>query len=339
MKRYGYLWKDVIDFDNLLLAHHNARKGKTWYKEVKMVDSDPYYYIDKIYHMLNDKTYSVSPYKVFVHNDSGKERIISKLPYYPDRIIQWALIQIIEPIFINTFITDTYSAIPERGVHYGLKRLRCALNDKENTKYCLKLDVKKYYQSIPHDMLKKSLRKLFKDPDLLWLLDITIDSVGGNTGIPIGNYTSQYFGNFYLSELDHHVKENKDHTFYGRYMDDIVILHRNKKYLHYLRKEIDWYLTSKLGLRMKENWQIFPTFKRGIDFLGYRSFGDYTLLRKSTAEKFKNKMNRIILNKDIGVEKENCIASYNGWLKWCDSFRLKNKYLSPAMEVIYANNI
>jgi len=94
VKRYGYLWKDVIDFDNLLLAHHNARKGKTWYKEVKMVDSDPYYYIDKIYHMLNDKTYSVSPYKVFVHNDSGKERIISKLPYYPDRIIQWALIQI-----------------------------------------------------------------------------------------------------------------------------------------------------------------------------------------------------------------------------------------------------
>jgi hypothetical protein len=163
---------------------------------------------------------------------------------------------------------------------------------------------------------------------------VTIDSIEGGIGIPIGNYTSQYFGNFYLSELDHHIKEKRDHAFYARYMDDIVVLHRNKKYLHYLRKEIDWYLTSKLGLQMKGNWQVFPTYKRGVDFLGYRSFGDYTLLRKSTANKFKNKMIAIVAGKKIGVLKENCIASYEGWLKWCDSFRLRMKYLLLAKAVV-----
>jgi len=339
LKRYGYLWEDIIDFDNLVKAHYNAKRGKSWYKEVKMVESDTYYYIDQIHGMLVDKTYNVSPYKVFVRKESGKERVISKLPYYPDRIIQWALVQIIEPVFIRNFITDTYSAIPEKGIHYGLKRLHKALQNKEETKYCLKFDIKKYYQSISHLLLKKSLRRLFKDQDLLWLLDKTIDSVEGDFGIPIGNYTSQYFGNFFLSGLDHYIKEKKDHYFYARYMDDVVIFHRNKKYLNYLRKDIDWYLAAKLNLTMKENWQVFPTFARGVDFLGYRSFGDYTLLRKATANRFKSKMLAIKEDKCIGFSKENCVASYSGWLKWCDSHRLRNKYLVPAREVIYANNI
>jgi len=122
-------------------------------------------------------------------------------------------------------------------------------------------------------------------------------------------------------------------------MDDVVIFHRNKKYLNYLRKDIDWYLAAKLNLTMKENWQVFPTFARGVDFLGYRSFGDYTLLRKATANRFKSKMLAIKEDKCIGFSKENCVASYSGWLKWCDSHRLRNKYLVPAREVIYANNI
>ena len=334
MKRYGYLWKDIINFDNLMQAHYNAKKGKGWYKEVKMVDSDPYYYIDNIYKMLKYKTYKVSEYEVFTKYDSGKERVISKLPYYPDRIVQWAVMQIIEPIFIKTFITDTYSAIPNRGVHYGLNRLSVALKDKKSTKYCLKFDIRKYYQSIPHDILKAKLRTMFKDPDLLWFLDLTIDSTKGNVGIPIGNYTSQYFGNFYLSELDHYVKENKDNAFYARYMDDVVILHKNKKYLHYLRTEIAWYLQTKLGLIMKNNWQVFPTFIRGIDFLGYRHFGDFILLRDDIKYRFKRKMLKIMNGLDIGVCEENCIGSYNGWLKYCDSYRLNQKYLVPAKGVL-----
>lgn len=333
MKRYGYLWKDVIDFDNLVLAHQNARKGKRWYREVKMVDNNLYYYLNKIYHMLKNKTYRVSKYETFVRKDSGKERIISKLPYFPDRIIQWAVMQVIEPIFIKHFVADTYSAIPNRGIHYGLKRLHKAMKNRKETQYCLKFDIKKYYHSIPHDLLKIALRRKFKDPDLLWLLDITIDSTKSGVGIPIGNYTSQYFGNYYLSDFDHWVKEKREHAYYGRYMDDVVILHRSKKYLHWLRKQCRW-LLEQIGLAIKGNWQVFPTFKRGIDFLGYRSFGDYTLLRKSTVKQFKRKMNSIISEKPLNVSKKNCIASYEGWLNWCNSFNLKQKYLEPAKEVL-----
>lgn len=334
MKRYGYLFEKVIDFNNLLLAHFNARKGKTFYKEVKMVDKDPYRYTHEIYQMLKEKTYEVSPYETFIKRDSGKEREIWKLPYFPDRVIQWALLQIIEPIFLRSFIVDTYSAIPGKGIHFGLKRLNQAMKDRENTLYCLKLDIQKYYPSIPHSNLKDCLRKKFKDPDLLWLLDLTIDSVKADRGIPIGNYTSQYFGNYYLSGFDHWIKEKKRVQYYFRYMDDVVILHKSKKYLHWMRQEISWYLESKLGLNVKSNWQVFPTYVRGVDFLGYRSFGDYTLLRKKTAINFKTKMKRIIEHKKTGTSPEGSIASYEGWLKWCDSYRLQEKYLIPAKEAI-----
>ena len=334
MKRYGYLYEKIYDFDNLIMAHKNARKGKRYYKEVKMVDSDPYYYLHQIYESLKNKTFTTSEYEVFEKKECEKARIIHKLPYYPDRIVQWGILQIIEPIFIKNFIFDTYSAIPKRGIHLGLQRMHKAMKDRENTKYCLKMDIKKYYQSIPHEKLKEVLQRKFKDPDLMWLLSDIIDSVPGATGIPIGNFTSQYFGNFYLSSMDHWLKEKKRVQNYFRYMDDIVILHKNKKYLHWLRKEIQWFLEEQLRLSMKDNWQVFPTFERGVDFLGYRSFGDYTLLRKTTAKKLKERMTEIIEGKPLKKNKENCIASYEGWLKWCDSFRLKMKYLVPAKEAI-----
>jgi hypothetical protein len=334
MKRYGYLYERIYDFDNLILAHKNARKGKRYYKEVQMVDSDPYYYLHQIYESLKNKTFTTSEYEIFEKKECEKARTIHKLPYYPDRIVQWAILQIIEPIFMKAFIYDTYSAIPGRGIHLGLKRLQKALKDRENTKYCLKIDIKKYYQSIPHNRIKEVLRRKFKDPDLMWLLSDIIDSVPGNLGIPIGNFTSQYFGNFYLSSMDHWLKEKKGVRHYFRYMDDVVILHKNKKYLHWLRKEIQWFLEKQLKLDMKNNWQVFPSFIRGIDFLGYRSFGDYTLLRKSTAKKFKERMKEIIERKPMKKNKENCVASYEGWLKWCDSYRLQEKYLIPAKEAI-----
>jgi len=328
MKRYGNLYPKICDFDNVVLAHTNARRGKSWYKEVKMVDSDPFYYADLIHNMLREKRYRTSEYEIFETNDSGKTRTIYKLPYFPDRIVQWAILQVIEPIFLKDFIYDTYSALPGRGIHLGLKRLHKALDDKENTTYCLKFDVKKYYPSIPHLNLKNALRRKFKDTDLLWLLDEIIDSVNEEKGIPIGNYTSQYFANFYLSPYDHWIKEKKKIRYYFRYMDDIVILHKSKKFLHWLRYETDWYFRQNFGLEIKNNWQVFPTRERGIDFLGYRSFGDRTLLRKTTAKRFQTSMKKI-LKEGLNKKGRMSIASYEGWLKWCDSFGLRRKYIGP----------
>lgn len=160
------------------------------------------------------------------------------------------------------------------------------------------------------------MRKKFKDTDLLYLLDNIIDSA---EGVPIGNYLSQYFANFYLSYFDHWLKENKKVKHYFRYCDDIVILAKTKEELWILYKEIEEYLESNLKLKVKPNYRIFPV-STGIDFVGYKTFHNYCLLRKSIKLNF---IRMIKYNKN-----DKSIASYNGWLKWCNSINLRNKYLN-----------
>lgn len=347
MKRYGNLYEQICSMDNLILAHHNAKKGKGWYKEVKMIDANPEYYLGLLQEMLINHTYHTSEYQTFIKKDSGKEREIFKLPYFPDRICQWAILQVIEPILLNHFTKDTYSAIPGRGIHLCLHRLENAMqHDVPGTQYCLKLDAKKFYPSINHDILKQKYRRLFKDDELLWLLDEIIDSTPGDTGIPIGNYLSQYSGNFYFAEFDHWIKEVKRVKYYFRYMDDIVILSSNKDELHQLRKEIDEYFKTKLKLKIKENWQVFPTFVRGVDFVGYRTFLNYKLLRKSTCKVMKKKMTLIdkkrLSGKDMNYSEWCAVNSYKGWLIHCDSYRLSQKYIEPIQlytDTYYLQNI
>ena len=166
----------------------------------------------------------------------------------------------------------------------------------------------------------------------IWLLDEDFDS---ETGIPIGNYLSQYCGNFYLSSFDHWLKEEKQEKHCFRYMDDILIFDSSKEKLHQLRKEIDEYFRKELKVKIKGNWQVFPSYVRGVDFVGYRIFLNYTLLRKSSCIKFKNKMVEIGKKVERGQMmnySEWCsINSYKGWLKHCDSYRLQKKYLSPIL--------
>lgn len=335
VKRVGNLYSKVYDMDNLRLAHERAKKGKGWYKEVREVDKNPEKHLKAIQTMLVNKTYKTSKYIVFKLNDSGKEREIYKLPYYPDRIVQWALMLVIEPYLVNTFTKDTYSAIPKRGVHLALKRMRKAISDDpDECRYTLKLDVKKYYPSIDHDILKQKYRRKFKDPNVIWLLDEIIDSTEPDEGVPIGNYVSQYSGNFYLSKFDHWIKEDKRIKYYFRYMDDIVIFGSNKQELHELFKEIKVVLWNELRLTIKGNYQVFPTYVRGVDFVGYRVFKDYTLLRKSIVKSYKKKMLQIKAKGDNISYSDWCsINSYKGWLLYCNSHRLYEKYTKPLEEV------
>ena len=235
MKRFGYIYEKICDLDNLRDAHKHARKDKLYYREVKMIDKNPDFYLKQIQEMLINETYEVSPYTVSIINDKGKDRELRKLPYYPDRIIQWAIMLQIEKIFMDVFISSTCASLAGRGIHTASKKIRRYLKeDPEGTRYCYKIDVKHFYPSINHAMLKKLLRKKFKDTKLLRLLDKIIDSSGGEVGIPIGSYLSQYLANFYLAYFDHWIKEELGVKYYVRYMDDIVILHNSKEYLHAL---------------------------------------------------------------------------------------------------------
>ena len=331
MKRYNNIFPKIVEMDNLKLAYKNAKKGKGHYSEVKMIEENPDYYLEQIQRMLISGEYKTSEYIIFKKNDKGKEREIYKLPFYPDRIVHWAIMLQIEPIFMKTFTNFTNASLKDRGIHRTLSQLDKMMKDENNTEYCLKIDVKKFFPNINHDILKNLLRRKFKDKLLLDLLDEIIDSVDGSKGVPIGNYLSQYFANFYLTYFDHWLKEEKKCKYVLRYMDDIVILHNDKEFLHNLKREIDVYLKNELDLKLKENWQIFPTDIRGIDFVGYRTFRNYKLLRKSTYKRMKTKCKKLKRKNVLSFSDYCTVNSYLGWLKWCNSYNLSLKYINPLL--------
>ena len=173
---------------------------------------------------------------------------------------------------------------------------------------------------------------------VLELLDKIVDSYPGEKGVPIGSYLSQFLANFYLSYFDHWMKEKMKIKKIIRYMDDITIFHKSKVFLHWLLLKMKEYLEMNLKLMIKPNHQIFPTAVRGVDFVGYRFFFNYKLLRKSTCKKFKRKMLQIKRKQDEGKlinYSEWCSAnSYIGWLCWCDSYKLYQKYVAPIIPSI-----
>lgn len=316
MKRFNNLYHKIYDINNLKLADKRARKGKLKKKDVQSHILNENDNLIDLHHLLLNKEYTTSKYEVYTIFD-GKEREIYKLPYYPDRICHHAVMNILEPIFVSLFTKDTYSSIKKRGIYKAFENIKKSLKDIEETQYCLKLDIKKFYPNVNHDILKSILRKKFKDKDLLWLLDNIIDST---SGIPIGNYLSQHLSNIYLTYFDHWIKEDKKIKYYFRYCDDIVILSKDKEFLHLLLKEIEEYLKDNLKLQLKQNYQIFPINKRGLDFIGYKFYHTHILLRKSIKLRF---INMIKYNNNIKSR-----ASYNGWLIWCNSINLQNKYLN-----------
>lgn len=321
-------------------AHHEARKtkkkGRAKKRAIAMVDSDVEGYCRKIQEMLRNKTFTTGKYHEFKIFDRGKERDICNLPYYPDRIVHWAIMLVLEPIFKSHFISQTYAAIRKKGTHKALKKEHEYMEDVEGSKYCLKLDVSKYFPHVDHDILKTLIRRKIKCRDTLWLLDDIIDSY--HTGIPIGNLTSQYFGNFYLSSLDHWIKEQKREKYYLRYMDDIMIFHKSKVHLNALVKEIELYITETLKLNVKGNWQVFPVDARGADFVGYRSFRGYTLLRKKTKKRLKAAVKRLRRKIQCGKQltrSDQCvIGSYKGILGWGSCKNLERKTLQKIKELI-----
>lgn len=315
------LTERIASMQNLELADNNARRHK---HNIGITIHDKHRESDlqKIRRDLLECTYQTSQYSTFKVYEP-KEREIYRLPYYPDRITHWAILLVLEPIWVKKMISSTYSCLKGRGIHKCAEDVKKALrSDKQGTKYCLKLDIKKYYPSIDHDVLKRIVRSTIKDKRLLKNLDNIIDST---TGIPIGNYLSQFFANLYLSSLDHIIKEEYKVKYYFRYMDDMILLSDSKEKLHKLRILIEDRLNKQFNVRLKSNYQVFPVDIRGIDFVGYRMFHRYTLLRISIKRRILKACMRY---KNNLITKESflkTIFSYYGWLKHCDSKHLLQK--------------
>lgn len=322
MKRLNNLYRHVCDKNNIELADDCARRGKhNW--GIKKHDLHRESDNQKLLESLIDLSYRTSEYdrfKIF----EPKERIIFRLPYFPDRIAQWDIMLTMEPIWVKTFISQTYSCIKDRGIHKLAKDVKKALRtDKQGTQYCLKLDVRKFYPSIDHEILKYDiLRRKIKDKKLLTILDEIVDSA---EGVPIGNYLSQFFANLFLSYFDHWLKEEIGIKHYFRYADDIVILSDDKEKLRKVLILIKIYFHKILNLEVKPNYQIFPVDSRGIDFAGYVFFHTHTLVRKSIKQRIFRLINRYKAGKIDLEELKRRLTFYFGWLKYCDSKNLLQK--------------
>lgn len=320
MKRFGNLFERICSYENLEQAFYRASDGKRKRPEVIAFTSNLEVNLCQIQKELVNKTYYTSEYEVFIKHEP-KERVIYKLPFR-DRVVHWAIMLVVEPIWVANFTRDVYACVKGKGIHPCLKQVKRDLhNDPEGTAYCLKLDVRKFYPSINHEILKQVVRVKIKDPDLLWLLDEIIDSADG---VPIGNYLSQYLANLYLSELDHLIKEQLGVRYYYRYADDIVVLGSNKEELSGHLVFINHYLNDNRAIDLKRNYQIYPVASRGIDFVGYVTYHAHCLARKRNKQ---NLCRSVATLRKRGLKDDEIrlkLASNLGFMQHCNSINLLN---------------
>jgi hypothetical protein len=338
MKRIGYLYDNICDIKNIKLAIMKSSSGKRDKKFVKKVIKNIDFYSKEVQKLLINKSYKASPYtvKTILDGANKKERTIYKPRYFPDQIIHWSLMLQLHDIILKGMYEYNCGSVPGRGTSYGQKILRKWIDrDYRGTKYCLKMDISKFYNSVDNKILKQMFREKIKDANCLWLIDEIINS---NEGLPIGNYTSQWFSNFFMQGFDHYIKEKLKVDYYIRYVDDLVILGGNKRELHKVRKSIDKYLRT-VNLKLKNNWQISLINDRAIDFLGLRFFRKKTILRKRNSLRIKRRMTKI-KNKEIISHKDACaVVSYWGWIKRSNSYNFYNKYIKPVISIFQARKV
>jgi len=289
--------------------------------------------IFNLYYQLINKTYRHSDYTSFYVKDP-KLRHIHKA-CVRDRVLHHAVFRMLYPIFDNSFIFDSYSCRINKGTHRAVNRLnyfaRKASKNNTKTIYILKLDIKKFFDSIDHNILLFLIKKKIKNEDVIWLIETIINSFSTelSRGIPLGNITSQLFANIYLNELDYYIKHNLRIKYYIRYCDDFIIINNNKEYLEFLILEISKFLNNNLKLSLHPDKIIIKKYHQGIDFLGYVGFPYHRMLRTKTKRRMFKKINwRLDQLKQNEVSQESfnqTIQSYLGVLKHCNGYKLKEE--------------
>lgn len=315
MKRYGYLIEQVIEESNLIDAFDAVMRGKKRTRTVCYLKRNRDKVLSELAVAIKNGEYAVDGFREFEVLEHGKVREIQSLPF-KDRIALHAIMNVLGKVFGRMLIRDTFASLPNRGIHDGLRRVRKALKDVAGTKYCLKIDLKKFYHSVDQDVLINLLGKKIKDKRLMNILVGIIRSY--DTGLPIGFHSSQLFGNFYLCLLDFYIKSTLKVKYYFRYCDDIVILSSSKKTLHAILENMRAVIEGVLHLTVKSNYQVFPVEARGIDFLGYVIRHFYVRIRKHIKVRVARKLHRLKSKK----RKYKVLASFWGWAKHCNSKHL-----------------
>lgn len=312
---------DKLTFEALYNAYKRASLCKRKKKEVILFELNLETNLIKIYNELRFLTYKPSTYRTFTIYEP-KERIISSLPFYDRVIHQFYVEEFIKPFYVKRFIQDTYACIENRGTHKAVFKLQYYLNEKnkENENfYVLKCDIKKFFFNIDKNILFNILKKDIKDKYLLKLSKIIIYNYQDNS-IPIGNYTSQYFANIYLNELDHYLKDELKIKYYLRFMDDFILLLNNRNECIYYLNKIKSFLNNYLNLELNSKTRYFA-FNNYIDFCGYLVYLDKLLPRKRNVRKIF----KLINNHEIDDKFYLSLNSYLAYLEYASCYFLKKE--------------
>ncbi len=331
MKTFHNLYQQTISVENLLQAWEEFKKGKRHKKGVGLFEKNLEDNTFELHHQLKIKTYRHLPYTGFYVTDP-KLRHIHKAGVR-DRVVHHALFKALNPIFDPTFISDSYSCRKNYGTHKGFKKLVSYARkvSKNYTRNCwaVKSDIKKFFDSVNHEILLAIIRKRIKDDDLFWLIEEIVESYGEGKGIPIGNLTSQLFANIYLNELDQFVKHQLKVKYYLRYADDFLLLHKDKTILEKHLEKIEGFLFDTLQLELHPRKTIFRKLGCGIDFVGYVSLPHYQTVRTKTKRRILRKVEeQFSLHQAGRITKysfKQSTASYMGILKHAYTNRIRRR--------------
>ena len=344
---YPNAWNDFCTINNLYEAYEKARKGKANSVTVKVFERHERRNLVTLFHELYTGTYNPRPLKRFVLRDP-KTRVIS-VSDFRDRIVHHMIVNIIQPIFEPQFIYDSYANRISKGTRAAVRRAQTFIrkttrNNKTKRSdgtirgYCLKCDVKSYFDTVDHETLMTILRRKVSDERFLALIRRILDNhetVIARKGMPLGNWTSQFFANIYLNELDQHVKHVLKIKHYIRYVDDFVLFHRNARVLDNYRASIDAFLTTHLALRLHPTKCRVIPLHRSVLFLGFRLFPYHILVQKRNLRKLRTRTARLIAEYRNGlVRKEDVLGSFDGWCAYAgeaDAYKLKEQ-LRERME-------
>lgn len=310
-------WEKHFTFDKFVEAHERARKGKCYKKEVLEFEVNLETNISNMMKKIETGNYEFGKYREFIIYEP-KKRIIKSLPYQDRVVHQWYVEEFIKPYMMPRFIEHTYACLPERGGHKAVhdlqKMMRIMKRNCGGSYYVLKCDIAGYFYNINKKILYEIMKKKINDQKLLEFTKKIIYNEEGERGIPIGNYTSQLFANIYLNELDQYAKNVLKIKFYLRYMDDFIILCKNKeeakKYFYILKEFVE----KKLDLKFNQKSKYYPSHL-GIDFCGYITYETHRRLRKRSKRNMLKKIkqwNKEYRNDtlDLKIVQE----SWNSWL-------------------------
>jgi RNA-directed DNA polymerase len=330
MRRHGDLWRFVVDPENIELAYKRAKHGKTWQRTIQRVERRKEAALSELHSSLINHTFTTSEYRTKqVHEP--KERTIYILPFFPDRIAQHAVMNFVAPIWNRMFDEGSHACRPGKGQHSAS---RDTMRHVRRYRYVLQGDIRKFYPSIHHDTALSIIRRKIKDPDVLWLLEDIIRSFPGDRNVPIGNLTSQWLGNLYMNEFDQWVRRELRPGGYVRYNDDFLLFGNDRRRLISDQERCREHLDDALKLTMSKD-RVYPV-SRGVDFVGYRHFPEYVLVRKSTAKRIAARLRRLryeLATGIISLEKaRSVVASIGGWMRWSSTYNFRRSLRIDALQ-------